>query len=172
MLQYASDHRIHDLFDRFRVSIEKGISRQNGGSGQQEEFEVFDVDQIQRGLARHENQLPFFFQHHIRGPQQHIFAITMCDAPNRTHSTRYHHHCVGWVGAAGKGCVHALQAVRDNAFGEAQTLRQFLGDYRMRVIAQYDMNFVLSWINVIEQALGVNRAAGSGYGDQKFQWKQ
>ena len=40
----------------------------------------------------------------------------------------------------------------------------------MRVIAEHDMNFVRLRIQIIEQALRVERAAGSGYGNENLQW--
>ncbi|GDY19509.1 hypothetical protein LBMAG56_08540 [Verrucomicrobiota bacterium] len=39
----------------------------------------------------------------------------------------------------------------------------------MGVIAQHDVNFVVGGVEVVEQTLGVKRAAGTGDGDQDSQ---
>ena len=39
----------------------------------------------------------------------------------------------------------------------------------MRVIAHHDVNLMFAWIEIVEQTLGVKRAAGSGDGDKNFQ---
>ena len=52
--------------------------------------------------------------------------------------------------------------------GQAQTAGQFLGDDLLRVVAQHDVDFVGARVEVVEQPLGVKRAAGSGDGNENF----
>ena len=56
-----------------------------------------------------------------------------------------------------------------DAFGKFQTIRQFLRDDLMRVIAHHDMDFVFTQIEVVEESLRIQRAAGSSNGDENFQ---
>jgi hypothetical protein len=55
-----------------------------------------------------------------------------------------------------------------DAFGQTQTAGQFLGQDDLRVVAQNDMNLVLARIEFVEEALRVDRAAGSGDGNKDF----
>jgi hypothetical protein len=52
---------------------------------------------------------------------------------------------------------------------QAQALGQFLGDHRLRIIAEDDMKLMLAAINIIEEPLGIKHPAGSGYGDDYSQ---
>lgn|SRR5215831_19295863 len=52
---------------------------------------------------------------------------------------------------------------------QTQPTRQFLSDYRVRIVAQDDVNFMLVRIEIIQQPLGIQRAARSGNGNHYFQ---
>jgi hypothetical protein len=169
MVQDAADNGVHDLFNCFWMRIEEGIGRKDGGPGQQQQFKVLYLDEVQWGLARHQDELPLFFQNHIGGAQQHVLAVTMSDPANGPHRARYHHHGVRRVRPTGKRRVHALKTMGSDALAQLQSIRQLLGNDGMGVVAQHDVNFVFSRINVVEQALSVQRATGPGNRDQKFQ---
>jgi hypothetical protein len=55
------------------------------------------------------------------------------------------------------------------ARGQPQALRQFQADDLLGVLAQHDVDVVVARIQVVEQPLRVNRAGGSGDGDEYFQ---
>ena len=59
--------------------------------------------------------------------------------------------------------------MRLHACGETQSIRQFLTDDLLCVIAHHHMEFVRGGINVIEQTLRIKRSAGSSNGDEDFQ---
>ena len=113
----------------------------------------------QRRFARDENQFFLFLQHHVRGAQQNILAVTVRDAAHRAHGAGNHDHRVRRIRAAGERRVHAFETVRFHARRQSQAVRQFLRDDLLRVIAQHDMDFVLARIQIVEQPLRVKRAA-------------
>lgn len=127
------------------------------------------MDEIERCFTRNEDEFFLFLQDDIGGAQQDIFAITMGDPAEGPHAAREDDHGVGRVGTAGKGRVHALQAMSDGSGGEAQAARQFFADNGLGVSAQDNMEFVLARVEVIQQTLSVEDAAGSGYGNEDSQ---
>jgi hypothetical protein len=76
--------------------------------------------------------------------------------------------CIEGVRPAGEGNVHTLEAVGFHAAGKAQAAGQFLGQHDLGVIAHDHVDFVLLGIEVVEQLLGVQGAAGAGNGDEDF----
>ena len=50
-----------------------------------------------------------------------------------------------------------------------QPVRQLLRNDLLRVIAEHDVDFVSARIQIVQQALRVERAAGSGDGDENLQ---
>ena len=127
------------------------------------------MDQAQRRLARDQEELLLFLQHDVGGPQQDIVAVAVRDPAERAHAARDDDHRVRSIGAARKWGVHALQIVRDRAGRQAQAAGKFLGDHRRRVAAEHDVKLVLAGIEIVEQALSVKGAAGSGDGDKYSQ---
>jgi len=171
MIQHPRHHRIHHLFHALWAGVKGRVGRQNGRARLNQQLKVLHMDEIERRLARDENQPPAFLQHDVGGAQEHIVAVTVRNPSQRAHAARDNDHRVGGIGAAGKGRVHALEVVRDGARGQAQPPGQFLGNHRWRVAAQDNIDLVLAGIQVVEQPLGVERAAGSGNGD-KYSQKQ
>ena len=169
VVQHAGHHGVHDLLHGLRAGVEGGIGRQDRRAGQQQQFEVLDVDQVQRRFAGHQDELLLLLQHHIGGAQQDVLAVAVGDAAQRAHGAGNHDHRVGRVRAAGERRVHALQVVRCHARWKPQAAGQFLGDHCWRVVAEHHVDLVLGGIQVVEQTLGVKRAAGSGDGDEYFQ---
>ena len=55
-----------------------------------------------------------------------------------------------------------------HAVGQAQAFGHLFADDLVRVIAEHDVDLVLARVEVVEQALGVERTAGSGDGDENF----
>jgi len=125
------------------------------GAGEEEEFHVFDVDQTQRCFAGYQDQLFLFFQNHVGGAEQDVFAITVGDAGHGAHGAGDHNHGVGRIGAAGEGCVHAFDGMRLDAFRRTKSAGQFHVDDLLGVVAQNDMDFRVGGVQVVEQALGV-----------------
>ena len=111
-------------------------------------------------------------QHDVGGAQEDVLAVAVGDPAQGAHAARDDDHRVGSIGAAGEGGVHALEIVRDGPGRQAQAAGQFLGDHRRGVVAEHDMYLMLAGIEVIEQALGVKRAAGSGDGDKYSQGRR
>ena len=46
---------------------------------------------------------------------------------------------------------------------------QFFGEGLRCMVVEYDMNVMCSWVQVVQQPLRVEGAAGAGDGDQDFQ---
>ena len=78
------------------------------------------------------------------------------------------HHRIRRVRAAGKRRVHAFDVVRLDAGRQAQAAGQFPGDDLRRVMAEHNVDFVRVRVEVVEQPLGVKRAAGPGDGNEYF----
>ena len=169
MIQYASDNRIRQFFDCSGASIKGRIGRKDGCAREQQEFEIPDVDKIQRGFARDQNQLLPFLQYDIGGAQQDIFTVAVRDSAKGAHAARNDDHGVRRVGAAGERRVHAFEIVHGDAGGQAQAARQLLSNDRLRIIAQDDMELVLAGIKVVEQALRIQQPAGAGNGNDDSQ---
>ena len=62
---------------------------------------VFQMDDRKRRLARHQNELAVFLQHHIRRTLNQILAQARGDGSQRPHGTRADHHRVRRIGAGG-----------------------------------------------------------------------
>ena len=142
------------------------VRRQDRRAGQQQQLHVFELHQIQRRLACHENQLPVFLQRDIGGAQQNVVGEAVCDAPHRAHRARDDDHRIARVRATGERRVHALEPMRLDALGQAQAVRQLLLDHHLRVGAEHDVRLVPGHPQAIEQALGINHPTGSGYGNK------
>ena len=171
MIEDAGDDGVHYLFDALGAVVERRVGGENRCASLDEELEVLNVDQVERCLARDEDELLAFLQHDVGGAQENVVAGAVRNPAQGAHAARDDDHRVGGVGAAGEGGVHTLEIVRDGPGREAQATRKFLGDDRRGVTAKHDVNLVLARIKVIEQALGVERPAGSGDGD-KYSQKQ
>jgi hypothetical protein len=169
VVQNPGDYGIHDLFDGLRSSVKRRIRGQDRRACLYQKFIILDVDEIERCFARNEDELAFLLQNNIRCPQQDVFTVSVGDAAQRAHCAGDDHHHVGRIGTAGKRCIHAPDVVHFYAVGEAQTVRQFLADDLLRIVAEHDMDFVQAGVEVVEQALRVEGAAGSGDGNENFQ---
>jgi hypothetical protein len=55
MIEDARDYGVGQLDGGFGAGVELGVGGENCGAGQEEQFHVFDVDQIQRRFARDED---------------------------------------------------------------------------------------------------------------------
>jgi hypothetical protein len=53
--------------------------------------------------------------------------------------------------------------------GQPQAAGEFLGQHRLGVVADDDMDFVQARIQIVEQALRVDGSTGPGHGDKDFQ---
>jgi hypothetical protein len=91
------------------------------------------------------------------------------NAAHRAHGAGNDHHGVGGIGTTGKGSVHALEIVRFRAGRQLQPVRQFLADDLLRVIAEDNVQFVFPRVEVIQQPLRIQGAAGSGDRHKNFQ---
>ena len=59
--------------------------------------------------------------------------------------------------------------MRHHAFRQSEFGRQFLSDDRLSIVAKHDMSFVLGLAQPVQQPLGINHSAGSGYGNKNSQ---
>ena len=169
MIEDAGDDGVHHLLDILRAGVERRIGRENRRAGLEKQLEVLDVDQVERGFAGNQDELPPFLQGDVGRAEQHVFAIAMGDPAQRAHAARDDDHGVGSIGAAGEWGVHALEIVRDRAGRQPQAAGQFLRDDCRGILTEYDVDLVLAGIEVVEQPLGIKRAAGSGDGDKYSQ---
>jgi len=169
MVQHSGHDSVGDFFDRFWMRVEGGVGRENDRAREKQKFQVANLNQIQRGFARNEDQFFLFLEHHVGRSQENIFAVAMGDAAEGPHAAGNHDHSVGRIRAAGEGRVHALDAVASHTFRNFQALREFLGDHRLGVIADEQMQFMSARIQIIQQALGVDNSAGAGDGDDNLQ---
>src|SRR2546428_10996067 len=78
-------------------------------------------------------------------------------------------HRVEGVRAAGERRVHAFDIVRLRARRQAESLGQFLCDDRLAVAGDDDVDVMRARVEVVEETLGIKRAAGPGDGDNDFQ---
>ena len=163
------DHGVHQFRCRLCPGIEAGVGRDQRDARQKQEFKVFHMNETKWRFARHHDEFALLFQDHVGSAEQYILAVPVGDAAERAHGAGDDDHHVRRIGAAGEGGVHALQPVRFHAGRKFQTFGQFGGHDLLRVIAHHDMDLVLGRIEVVEQALRVKRAAGSGDGDKDFQ---
>ena len=95
----------------------------------------------------------------------------MGDSAQGTQGAGNHDHCIGRVRTAGERRIHALEVVRAYSFLELQSRGKLFGDHYLGVIAQNHVNLVLTRVEIVQQSLGVENAAGSGYGDNYSQIK-
>jgi hypothetical protein len=56
--------------------------------------------------------------------------------------------------------------VRTDAGREPQAVGKLLGDHGRGVLAEHHVNLMLAGVKIVEEALGVKGAAGSGDGDK------
>lgn len=169
VIQNSCHNSVDDLFDSLRPRIEERIGGENRRTGQREQFEILDVNEIQRRFAWHQDQFLFFFQNHICGSQQHVFAKAVCNPTKRAHTARYDNHRIRRVGTTRKRSVHALEVVHFRAEGEFQSIGQFLGNDGLCVVAQDDVNVVLCRMKIIEQTLSVKDPTGTCDGNDDSQ---
>src|SRR5205823_3096736 len=71
--------------------------------------------------------------------------------------------------AAGERCVHAFEVVRLRARRQAESLRQFLRDDRLAVAGDDHVEVMWARVEIVEETLGVKRAAGACDGNNDFQ---
>src|ERR1044071_4721493 len=96
----------------------------------------------------------------------------MRDAAQRAHRAGDDDHRVRRVRAAGERGVHGFEIVRLDPYGQAQATGQFLRDDLLRVVALHDVDFVRARVEIVEQPLRVERAAGTGEGYEDFHTKR
>jgi len=169
MIQHPRDDSVGEVHDGFGAGIKTGIGRQNRRASQQQQFKIFHMHQVQRRFARDENQLLFLLQHHVGGAEQEIVAGPVRDAPQRAHRAGDDHHGVRRIRSAGKRGVHAVTVVGPGARGQPQAGGQFFGEDLRRIVAEHDMDVMRPRVQVVQQPLRVEGAAGAGDGDQDFQ---
>ena len=93
----------------------------------------------------------------------------MGDAAHGADRARDDDHGVERIAAAHERDVHAFESVRFHIRRNAQAVGQFVLDDLVRVVAQHEVHFVLRGVDVIEQPLRINDAAGAGDGDDDSQ---
>lgn len=85
----------------------------------------------------------------------------MRDPSHCSHAARHNHHRVERIRTACKRNIHALRRVSYDTLTQLQSLRQFLRNHRLRVLAEDDMHFMLS-AQIIQQPLRIQGAARAG----------
>lgn len=166
MIKDACDDGVDDLLNGFRQGVKRWIGRDERRAGEQEQLKILHVDKADRRFARNENQLFAFLEHDICGAEQEIIPVAVSDPAERPHTAWDDHHGVASVGAAGKRGIHAFDVVRLNSIGQSEAFWQFGFEDLLGIIADDEMELVLARVEVVEQALGIERAAGTGYGDE------
>ena len=156
VIQDAGNDGIGELLDSLGAGIKGRVCRQDGGSRQQQQFQIPDMDEVERGLAGHQDQFSFLFERHIRRAQNQVRPVAVGDASEGAHGAGEDDHRIRGVGAAGEGRIHALELMSSDPGRHPQPPGQFLGDNRMGVLAEHDMHLMSAGNQVIEQALGVD----------------
>jgi len=160
VIQNAVNDGINQRFQRFRARIKSGARGNDVRAGFHHGDDVAGMDDIPRRLARHKDQLTFFFQKNIRRTKDHRLARARGDAPHRAHRTGDHHHGVKKRGAAHKGDIHRFVAMLMHAFRHPQ-FTKFLLYHLARVVAEKQMHLVLRRIDLVEKTLEIQCAARS-----------
>jgi len=155
MIQHAGNDSVDDFLHRLRACIKCRVGGQNRGAGEDKQFEILNVNQVQGRLTRDKNQFFLFLKDYISSAQQNILAIAMSDAAQGAHAAWNDDHGIRGIGAAGKRRVHALKIMRSCSRWKTKTSRQFLSDDHLGIIAQHDVDFMLFWVKIIEQPLGI-----------------
>jgi hypothetical protein len=162
-------HGVNDLLDGLGAGVKGGVGRQNGGSREHEQLEIFHVNEVERRLARDENKLLFLLQYDVGGAKQNVLAKAMSYPAKGAHAAWDNNHGIGGIRAAGKRGVHTLEIVGGDAFGQPQAIRQFLDDDGLSIIAQNRMDLMRGAIKIVQQTLSVKQTAGAGNGNEYSQ---
>jgi len=166
VIQDPCNDGVRDLFDRFGAVIERRIGGDESCAGEEEQFEILDVNEADGGFPWDQDEFAFFLEHDIGGAEEDIGAEAVSDSTEGSHAARDDDHDIEGIGTADEGDVHAFQPVGGDALWDAETLREFLGQYGGGVLALDQMNLVEGGIDRVQQALGIDRTTGTGDGDE------
>ena len=124
------------------------------------------MNEADGGFPWDEDEFAFFLEHDIGGAEEDIGAEAVSDSTEGSHAARDNDHDIEGIGTADKGDVHAFQPVGGDALWDAETLREFLGQYGGGVLALDEVHVVDVGVDRVQQALGIDRTTRTGNGDE------
>lgn len=164
VVEDAGDDCIDDFGDGLGLGIEGGVSGDECGAGLEEEFEVADVDEAERGFAGDEDEAFSFLEHNVGGAEEDVIADAVGDSAEGTHAAGDNDHGIGGVGATGEVGLHTAEGVGMDTWWDLEALGEFFAEDGLGVAAEDDMDLVCLGVQVIQEALGVETAASAGDG--------
>ena len=94
VVEHARHHGVGQFLEGGGTTVKARIGGKDGGPGEQEEFKIAKVHEVQRRLAGNEDQPPAFLEHDVGRTQEEVVAQTMRDPAEGPHTARDHHHAV------------------------------------------------------------------------------
>lgn len=177
----AKDVLLDEIGDFLGRVVEGGHGGHDDGSGVVDAEHVFDVDAIERRLAKAEDESAALLEADVGGAREEIVARAGGDGAEGSGGAGNHGHGVHACAAGGDGGADvAIGEIFDFRGGSSSEQgRQFLrflrndaefgGDEAQAGVAGDEMDALDAWISVeeVEDGLRVDRAgcAGDAYGD-------
>ncbi len=95
----AEDEVVDELLDRLGPVVEAGHGRDDHRAGVPEAQQVFEVDRVQRRLARDEHEAAPLLETDVRGPVDEVCDRARRERAHGRHAAWDHDHAVDRVGA-------------------------------------------------------------------------
>ena len=102
---------LHDVVHRLRLLVEGGHRRADDGAHFRHGGHVAQVDQVQRGFARQQDQAAALFEHYVGRAGEQVVGQAVGDGCQRAHGAGCHHHATGAKRAAGDAGTDVVDAV-------------------------------------------------------------
>ena len=167
MVKDSGDETVCDIVEGGGAGVESGGGGHYGGACFEEGDDVSCVDEVPRSFAWDDDEFPAFFEEDVSGSEDGGIGGACGDAGEGPHGAGANDHGIEAGGSAGEGDVHGSIAVLDDGIGDAEGA-EFFDDDLFGVVAEDEMDFVVSGGDEVEQALEVDGTAGSGGCDDQF----
>lgn len=106
-----SDGLMDDIIDGPGLMVKRWARGKDQGAAHGRHFHYPDMSEMKRSFSYNENQLAFFFQRDIGGPDQKVFIIRMSNSGEGSYRTWNDDHSVRQKGTACRGGGHVLIVV-------------------------------------------------------------
>ena len=163
LVKNAPDDRVGQFIEILGMAVEGRGGREDDRTCLGEGDDIARMDQIPRGLPGDDDQLAALLQEDIGGTQDQVLACSGGDPADCPHRTGHDNHAIEKGAAAGKGGIHRLLAVLDDAVGQFQ-FPDLFPDHLLRVWREDEVNLVISQREMMEESLEIDRPTGSGGG--------
>ena len=170
VIENAGDDGIDDIENGLRAVVEGRDGGDDLGAGFEEGDDVAGLDEVPGGFAGDEDEGAFFLEEDVGGAGDGAVGVAVGDAAEGAHGAGDDDHGVEAGGAADVGDLHGGVAVDVEAVGDGELADFGLGDFA-GVGAEGDVDFVRGpgvVVEELEEALGVEGAAGAGDGHDEF----